>query len=265
MTAKPARIMTIAGSDSGGGAGIQADIKTIMALGGYGCSALTAITAQNTLGVQGVLPLPSAFIRLQIDSIVSDIGVDMAKTGMLASSEVMKTIAAAISEYGIPLIADPVMVAKGGAALLEKEAIATLISDIVPLSHLITPNLPEAELLTSAKITSIADQEKAGQRLLTMGARAALIKGGHGEGEEIVDILVTPSGTLHFPTERIDTRHTHGTGCTLSAAIATCLAQENDLPKAIAKAKKYLHKAITLAPKIGKGHGPLNHGVDFRD
>jgi hydroxymethylpyrimidine/phosphomethylpyrimidine kinase len=255
---KFARILTIAGSDSGGGAGIEADIKTISALGGYACTAITAVTAQNTLGVFGVHILPAEFVRLAIETVLTDLGVDAVKLGMLANAAIIRAVADALPP-GVPVVLDPVMVATSGAVLLPDEAIAALRERLIPRATIVTPNLPEAEKLTGLAMQSAADRIAAGQALLGMGAAAALIKGGHGEGETLTDTLVHPGGVEFFSLPRIQTRNTHGTGCTLASAIATGLAQGMALPAAIRRARDYLQNAIATAPDFGTGHGPVNH------
>jgi hydroxymethylpyrimidine/phosphomethylpyrimidine kinase len=257
------RVLIIAGSDSGGGAGIQADIKAVTALGGFAATAITALTAQNTLGVHGVLPIPTAFIREQMRVVLADIGADALKTGMLHDAA---TIAAVCDEItasapGVPLVADPVMVAKGGHPLLQPDAVATLKARLLPLAAVITPNLPEAEVLLGRKIAGLADMPRAAAELLDMGVRAVLLKGGHLEGEMLVDLLATPAGITRYESPRIATRHTHGTGCTLASAVAAGLAQGLDLPAAVVRARAYVRAAILAAPGFGAGHGPLGHGV----
>ena len=253
----------VAGSDSGGGAGIQADIKTITALGGYAATAITALTAQNTLGVFGVLPIDPEFVAEQMTVVLTDIGADAVKTGMLFSEEIISTVAAVLEVRArhLPVIVDPVMVAKGGAALLQERARATLIERLLPLAALLTPNAPEATALTGVKISSVDDMERAADHLLAMGASAVLIKGGHVPGETIVDLLRTVDGeAARFEHPRIDTKHTHGTGCTLASAIACGVAHGFTLRSAVERAEDYLLEAIRTAPGLGKGHGPLNHG-----
>lgn len=255
------RILIIAGSDSGGGAGIQADIKTVTALGGYAATAITALTAQNTLGVFGIHEIPLAFITQQIECVLTDIGADAIKTGMLHSTEVIHTVSAAIRAAGnpIPLIIDPVMIAKGGAPLLQKEAVHALIETLIPLAALITPNIPEAELLSGRTISNVKDMETAAEALLRLGAPAVLIKGGHMEGNLLQDLLMTLDATHIFESQRIITHHTHGTGCTLASAITYGLGKKMPLKDAVTLARTYVHEAIRTAPGIGKGHGPLNH------
>jgi hydroxymethylpyrimidine/phosphomethylpyrimidine kinase len=253
------RVLTIAGSDSGGGAGIEADIKTISALGGYACTTITAVTAQNTLGVFGVQTMPAAFVRLSIQTVLDDIGADAIKLGMLANAEIIETVADALPD-GIPIVLDPVMVATSGAVLLPDDAIAALRTRLMPRATIVTPNLPEAAKLTGLALNNAADYEAAGRALLAMGAQAALIKGGHAAGEMLTDTLVHPSGVETISLPRIQTRNTHGTGCTLASAIATGLAQRMTLPEAVSRARHYLQNAILNAPGFGKGHGPVWHG-----
>ncbi len=253
------RVLTIAGSDSGGGAGIQADLKTITALGGFGMSVITALTAQNTLGVQGIHEVPTDFVEKQFDSVATDIGIDAAKTGMLSSSEIMRVVANKIREYEIgKLVVDPVMVAKGGAMLIREEAKKTLIEELLPLSFVITPNVPEAEELTGMKISNVEEMKKAAKIINGMGAENVLVKGGHMSGDAL-DILYYGETFHEFASERIDTKDTHGTGCTTSAAIATGLAQGMTVYEAVKRAKDYITTAIRFSLRIGGGHGPTNH------
>lgn len=253
------RVLIIAGSDSGGGAGIQGDIKTVTSLGGYAMTAITALTAQNTQGVFGIHPVPDDFIAKQIDLCLSDIGADAVKTGMLHSACSIRTVAKHVPT-GIVLIVDPVMVAKGGVPLLETAALDALKSELIHRAALITPNLPEAELLLGRKIPDANAMEQAAADLLALGAKAVLLKGGHLESEIVTDILVRrgqPAFTLR--TKRIHSRHTHGTGCALASGIATCLAQGLELNQAVQKAHTYVQRAIVQAPGFGNGHGPLGH------
>ncbi len=260
---RPARVLVIAGSDSGGGAGIQTDIKTIMALGGYTTTAVTALTAQNTQGVQAVLPTPPAFIQAQMRAVLEDIGADAIKTGMLGDAAAIDAICDVlqVNAAGLPLVVDPVMVAKGGASLLAAAALETLVRRLLPLATLVTPNLPEAEALVGGPIDSPATMHAAAARLLALGARAVLLKGGHLPGDDLIDLLVTPKATHSFEARRIATRHTHGTGCTLASAIAVSLGQGLALPEAVARARSYVRAAIAAAPGLGQGHGPLGHAV----
>jgi len=257
------RVLIIAGSDSGGGAGIQADIKSVTALGGFAMTAITALTAQNTLGVHAIYPIDTDFIAQQMAVVLDDIGADCLKTGMLHSVEVIEVVADMIANKaaGIPLVADPVMVAKGGASLLDEAAHSALIERIVPLAAVLTPNAPEAAALTGIDVSDAASQQAAGEALRGMGARAVLVKGGHIEGPRIVDLLVTGDGVVRFESPRIDTPHTHGTGCTLASAIAAGLAQGMGLPAAVSRARDYVMAAIAAAPGFGAGHGPIDHTV----
>jgi hydroxymethylpyrimidine/phosphomethylpyrimidine kinase len=256
------RVLIIAGSDSGGGAGVQADIKTVTALGGYAATAITAITVQNTLGVTGVHGVPADIVARQIEAVLSDIGADCIKTGMLGDAATIAVVADCLEAVGvdIPLVLDPVMVAKGGAALLEDAAIATLASRLLPRARLVTPNLPEAARLAGFPVEGEEAMIAAGRALLEKGAGAALVKGGHGAGDEVVDILITRQGPQRFAGPRLVSRHTHGTGCTLASAIAVGLAEGHALEDAVARARRYVMRAIATAPGYGQGHGPLNHG-----
>lgn len=258
------RILSIAGSDSGGGAGIQADIKAITALGGYAMTAITALTAQNTQGVHGIFPVPSAFIRDQIRCVVDDIGVDAIKTGMLGGVAQTQAVAAEIARVCQQkatrvVVVDPVMVAKGGAALLTEDAAACLLTTLLPLASLITPNLPEAEKLTGLSIHTVADMRAVALWLHQRTGAAVLLKGGHLEGDYLVDVLLDGSKVSEFASRRIPTRHTHGTGCTLASALATTLAQGHALEDAVRQSCRYVYDAILHAPELGKGAGPLWH------
>jgi hydroxymethylpyrimidine/phosphomethylpyrimidine kinase len=256
------RVLVVAGSDSGGGAGIQADIKTIMALGGYAMTAVTALTAQNTQGVYGVMAVDPDFVALQMRQVLADIGAHAFKTGMLVDAPTIAAVARVFAEHpGTPFVLDPVMVAKGGHALLAPDAVAMIKRVLVPLATVITPNIPEAEFLCGMSITSLTDMHHAAEALLTMGVPAVLLKGGHLEGSDVVDVLATPDDTTLFTAPRIATRHTHGTGCTLASAIATGLAQRLSLAHACDRAHRYVQAAIAAAPGYGNGHGPLDHGV----
>jgi hydroxymethylpyrimidine/phosphomethylpyrimidine kinase len=257
------RILICAGSDSGGGAGIQADIKTVTALGGYAMTAITALTAQNTLGVQGVLPVPPDFIRLQLRAVLDDLGADAAKTGMLGDAATIIAVVETLPP-DLPLVVDPVMIAKGGAALMPEAAIGVLKQRLIPRATLLTPNLPEAETLLGRPVADLAAMLAAGADLLALGAQAVLVKGGHLSGDRLFDVLVGPDGVEIFEGTRIPTRHTHGTGCTLASAIATGLGQGLALRDAVARARAYLVEAIRVAPGLGRGHGPLAHGHPLR-
>jgi hydroxymethylpyrimidine/phosphomethylpyrimidine kinase len=260
----PGRVLIIAGSDSGGGAGIQADIKTVTALGGYAATAVTAITVQNTLGVTGVHPIPLEIIEAQARAVLSDIGADVIKTGMLGDVATVELVARLLDEAGAAAVIDPVMIAKGGAPLLADRAVSAMRDQLVPRADLLTPNAPEAEALTGLAVTSTDDLRRAGEALLERGASAVLMKGGHVPGERVVDILMTPAGETVFEGGRIDTRHTHGTGCTLASACATGLAQGLPLVQAVAQAWDYVHQAMLRAPGFGAGHGPLDHAWRLR-
>jgi hydroxymethylpyrimidine/phosphomethylpyrimidine kinase len=254
------RVLSIAGSDSGGGAGIQADIKTITSLGGYAATAVTAITVQNTLGVRDVHAVPPAIVAAQIDAVLSDIGADAIKTGMLVDGPTIEAVALALDKFpGIPLIVDPVMVAKGGAKLLDERAIDALVEFIRGRATLITPNLAEAHLLTGRHIATVSHMRGALEALMATGARAVLLKGGHLEGAEIVDMFSDGHMTKEWRDSKIDSRHTHGTGCTLASAVATGIAQGLSMIDAIERARRYVRGAIETAPGFGHGHGPLNH------
>jgi hydroxymethylpyrimidine/phosphomethylpyrimidine kinase len=257
------RVLVIAGSDSGGGAGIQADIKTITALGGFATTAITALTAQNTLGVHGVMSVPADFIRQQIDVVMSDIGADVIKIGMLGDIVTIETVCDALAAFapGVPVVLDPVMVAKGGQPLLAAQAVDTLRRRLLPLAAVITPNLPEAEALTGLTIRTEAEMRVAAAAILAMGAPAVLLKGGHLDSATVTDLLATPSGEEAFAAPRIKTRHTHGTGCTTASAVATGLAQGLSLRDAVIRARAYVRAAISAAPGFGQGHGPLDHTV----
>jgi hydroxymethylpyrimidine/phosphomethylpyrimidine kinase len=259
------RVLIIAGSDSGGGAGVQADIKTVTALGGYAATAITAITVQNTLGVQSVHPLPVELIIHQARAVLDDIGADAIKTGMLGSAEVVEAAADLIAQAGRPSVIDPVMSAKGGAVLLDAAAVEILRARLVPLAALLTPNAPEAAILTGLSVQTTDDLRRAGEVLLRLGAQAVLMKGGHLSGPDATDVLMTPAGETTFSGPRLDGRHTHGTGCTLASACATGIAQGLDLTEAVARAWAYVGEAMRRAPGFGAGHGPLDHGWPLRD
>jgi hydroxymethylpyrimidine/phosphomethylpyrimidine kinase len=259
------RVLIIAGSDSGGGAGIQADIKTVTALGGYAATAVTAVTVQNTLGVSAVHPIAPEIVEAQARAVLDDIGADAIKTGMLGHAAIVHAVARILdSASGVPAVIDPVMVAKGGASLLASEAVAAVKALLIPRATLLTPNALEAEALTGLAVASTDDLRRAGEALLGAGAKAVLMKGGHVPGERMIDILMTPAGETVFEGERIHTRHTHGTGCTLASACATGLAQGLPLIEAVARAWAYVHEAMLRAPGFGQGHGPLDHGWTLR-
>ena len=257
------RVLVIAGSDSGGGAGIQADIKAVTAMNGFAMTAITALTAQNTHGVHGVHPVPPDFIASQIRVVLDDLGADAIKTGMLGDAATVSAVVAMLRSHArtVPLVVDPVMVAKGGASLLADSGVAQLRRELLPLAHVLTPNLPEAEALTGLEITDLAAMHRAAAALLTLGPEAVLLKGGHLPGNDLVDLLATEHGIVSFRSTRIATRHTHGTGCTLASALAAGLAQGMPLLDAVSRARAYVQAALFSAPGFGGGHGPLNHAV----
>ncbi|UCZ52349.1 bifunctional hydroxymethylpyrimidine kinase/phosphomethylpyrimidine kinase [Bacillus shivajii] len=258
-----AKALTIAGSDSGGGAGIQADLKTFQELDVFGMSAITAITAQNTLGVQGVYPVELKGLDEQITSIAEDIGVDAVKTGMLFDQERIRLVAEKIRYYKWNnVVVDPVMVAKGGASLLTNDSTNALIEDLLPLATVTTPNIPEAEAITGRTIESMEDRKKVAQDFINMGVKTVVIKGGHSdEDDSVVDLLFDGNSFHFFKTPRIDTKNTHGTGCTFASAVTAELAKGTPLQPAIEKAKEFIHLAIIHSLKIGGGHGPTNHSA----
>ena len=261
-----ARILTVAGSDSGGGAGIQADLKTITALGGYGMSVITALTAQNTLGVQGVHEVPADFIAQQFRAVMQDIGADAVKTGMLGTIAVVETVSALLRAAGRPpLVVDPVMVAKGGAPLLAPEAKHALIRELLPLALVVTPNIPEAEALGGVKIRTPADMRAAAAAVHGFGPAYVVVKGGHLAEGEALDILFDGKEYCEFTAPRFAGKNTHGTGCTFSAALATLLGQNKPVREAVAGAKRFVTQAIRHACPLGGGHGPVNHGFIFQE
>jgi hydroxymethylpyrimidine/phosphomethylpyrimidine kinase len=257
------RVLIVAGSDSGGGAGIQADIKTVSALGGYAMTAITALTAQNTLGVAGVHAVPPDFVALQMTAVLSDLGADAVKTGMLLDPAIVHAVCDVLEAQTphLALVADPVMIAKGGSALLQEEALDAFRTRLMKLAALLTPNLPEAETLCGFEVADEGQMHRAADALLRMGVPAVLIKGGHLPGEDLVDLLATPRETLAFRGRRLPGRHTHGTGCTLASGIATGLAQGMGLADAVGRARDFVRAAIASAPGFGAGHGPLDHSV----
>ncbi len=264
MTDIRGRVLIIAGSDSGGGAGIQADLKAVAACGAYGATAITAITVQNTKGVFGVFEIPPNIIADQIRVVLEDIGADVIKTGMLHKPEVIDAVLGALDSHGqgVPLVVDPVMVAKGGARLLTEKAESIVRDTLLPRAALITPNIPEAEVLLGYSIGDRESMEAAARDLLDLGPRAVLLKGGHMEDDAsrpVTDILMTADTVRRFESRRIETPHTHGTGCTLASAIAALLARGEALEQAVARARAYVLEAIRTAPGLGQGHGPLNH------
>ena len=257
------RVLIVAGSDSGGGAGIQADIKAVMALGGFAMTAITALTAQNTEGGHGIHEVPVKFVSQQMEVVLGDLGADCVKIGMLHRPDVIEAVVEVLDKYapGIPVVVDPVMIAKGGASLLEEAAMMALKEHMIPKAAILTPNLPEAEALADRQGSSVADAEALAQALLTLGPQAVLLKGGHRDGATVLDLLMNASGDVQtFENARIETVHTHGTGCTLASAIAAGLAQNLDLVAAVSRARDYVLEAIRTAPGYGNGHGPLNHG-----
>lgn len=262
MTQTPPRILIIAGSDSGGGAGIQADIKTVTMLGGYAMTAITAITAQNTLGVHGVEIIPASMIAQQIDVVAQDIGIDAIKIGMLGNIETIHTVAECLIRHrlDVPVMLDPVMQAKGGSSLLMEEAEEALATDLLPFATCITPNIPEAERLTGLEIKSLDDMKHAASVIAARCVPSVLVTGGHAQSERIHDVLYDNGEYSVYSASRLDSVHTHGTGCTLASALTTLLARGVALPDAIPQAQHFIHHAIAYAPEYGAGHGPMWHG-----
>lgn len=262
----PGRVLVVAGSDSGGGAGVQADIKTITVLGGYAATALTALTAQDTRTVHGILDLPAAFVARQMEVVLTDIGADCIKSGMLHTAAIVETVVDVIERLApqVAMVVDPVMVAKGGANLLRRDTVDRIRTLLLPRATVLTPNLPEAEMLTGIKVRTRDDMEPAAEALLRLGPKAVLLKGGHladaAHRNEVIDLLATAHGVEAMTSPRIDTTHTHGTGCTLASAIACGIAQGMTLRDAVGRAREYVLEAIRTAPGLGSGHGPLNHG-----
>jgi hydroxymethylpyrimidine/phosphomethylpyrimidine kinase len=260
------RVLVVAGSDSGGGAGLQADVKTITMLGGYASTAVSSVsslTAQNTLGVAGIVAVDPEFVALQMRTVLTDIGADVIKTGMLGSAKTVEIVAATARAYaaGVPLVVDPVLYAKGGTPLFEPDARDALVRELFPLAALVTPNAPEASSLTGIPVESEADLERAAELLLLRGPAAVLVKGGHLAGDTVVDVLRTADGgSFRFESPRLASRSTHGTGCTLASAIAAGIAEGFTLESAVERARLFVFEAIRTAPGIGEGHGPLNHG-----
>jgi hydroxymethylpyrimidine/phosphomethylpyrimidine kinase len=260
------RVLIVAGSDSGGGAGIQADIKTVTALGGYAATAVTALTAQNTLGVYGVRGVEPGFIQQQMRVVLEDIGADAVKTGMLHNAEVIEAVAEVLAELdpAVPVVVDPVMVAQSGDSLLDPAAVETLAARLLPRAAVVTPNAPEAETLAGRRVPDAAAMREAAPAILALGADAVLLKGGHLGGGTVVDVLATGDRVETFEDPRIDTPHTHGTGCTLASGLAAGLAQGLDLRAAVRRARAYLQEALRRAPGFGHGHGPVGHGFTVR-
>ena len=258
------KILIIAGSDSSGGAGIQADIKTVTALGSYAMTAITAVTAQNTRGVKIITPIPKKSVQKQITMVLDDVGANGVKIGMLNNVSIIKCICSILKKYKLKnVVIDPVMVAKSGTKLISDNAIIYLKELLFPLADLVTPNIPEAEVLTGYSISNKADMIKAAKKILNMGSKNVLLKGGHLKSKMIFDILATTKEIKIFSKRKIMTRNTHGTGCTLSSALATCLSQKKNIVKSCKISLKYVDKAISSAPGYGKGFGPLNHLVSF--
>ncbi|MDP2725448.1 MAG: bifunctional hydroxymethylpyrimidine kinase/phosphomethylpyrimidine kinase [Syntrophales bacterium] len=259
---KGGRVLSVAGSDPGGGAGIQADMKTITVLGGFGMTVITALTVQNTLGVREIYEIPPDFVARQFDAVAEDIGIDAVKTGMLPNRGIVEIVARKIREYGIEkVVVDPVFMAKGGESLMNRDAISVMMEKLLPLSQVITPNIPEAEALSGIIIATPEDMKKAAIIIHNLGAKNVVVKGGHlpGSAGESLDILYDGSGFHEFRATRIDTKDTHGTGCAYSAAIAACLAEGKSVAEAVAAAKEYITAAIRDAWRLGKGQGPVNH------
>jgi hydroxymethylpyrimidine/phosphomethylpyrimidine kinase len=263
MSTPPPRVLAVAGSDSGGGAGIQADLKTMLALGVHGMTVICAVTAQNSVGVQGYWELPPEAVRAQLESVLSDIGVQAVKTGMLASPVLVATVADALAEVAAPVVIDPVAVSKHGDSLLSAGTLEAVIERLLPLATVVTPNLLEAELLTGMSIGDEAQMLAAGRAILAMGPQWVLMKGGHLPGRP-VDLLVSSQDVIRFPGERIASAHTHGTGCTLASAVASRLAFGDDVPTAAKAAKDYVTGAIMAGFPLGSGIGPVDHGWRLR-
>jgi hydroxymethylpyrimidine/phosphomethylpyrimidine kinase len=257
-------VLAIAGSDSGGGAGIQADLKTMLAIGVHGMSAVTAVTAQNSRGVHGYWELPAEAVRAQLDAVIGDIGVDAVKTGMLASPALVEVTAERLAEVAAPLVVDPVCVSKHGDPLLVESAVAAIVELLLPLATVVTPNLPEVERLTGLVVEDRDGQRRAAGALLALGPTWVLVKGGHLPSDEAVDLLTDGDTTLELANERLETVHTHGTGCTLASAIASYLALGRDVPSAVAAAKDYVTGAIAAGFPLGAGIGPVDHGWRLR-
>jgi hydroxymethylpyrimidine/phosphomethylpyrimidine kinase len=256
------RVLVVAGSDSGAGAGVQADIKTVLALGGYATTALTALTAQNTLGIHGMMAVPPSFVRRQMEVVLDDIGADCIKTGMLHSAATLDVVVEVIATRaaGVPLVVDPVLAASDGTLLLDEAALDAVKSRLIPRATVLTPNLPEAEILTGMRLRDLDDMKRAAAMLAALGSRCVLLKGGHMPGAMVRDVFFDEKGMAVIESPRIETRHTHGTGCTLAAGIAVGLAQGMAPLAAVRRARLYLTAAIRGAPGLGAGHGPLDHG-----
>ncbi|MEK4284810.1 MULTISPECIES: bifunctional hydroxymethylpyrimidine kinase/phosphomethylpyrimidine kinase [Ureibacillus] len=253
-------VLTIAGSDSGGGAGIQADLKTFQELNVFGTSVITALTAQNTLGVEGIYPATSEFVEQQLNTVLQDFEVKALKTGMLFSADIIKTIAKNLIDKNIQIVVDPVMIAKGGQALLQEEAVQAMKNELLPIATVLTPNIPEAETITGMKIETADDIQQAAAKILQLGVNCVVMKGGHLEGPSAVDTVFFQDGSFfQLKSKRIDTKHTHGTGCTFSAAITANLGKGLSLKESVIEAKKFVQMAIENPLNIGRGHGPTNH------
>jgi hydroxymethylpyrimidine/phosphomethylpyrimidine kinase len=264
MSAAPPLVLSVAGSDSGGGAGIQADLKTMLALGVHGMTVVAAVTAQNSLGVQGYWELPGEAVAAQLDSVLGDIGVDAVKTGMLASADLVSLVAARLATVDAPVVVDPVSVSKHGDPLLAADALDAVRTALVPVAAVVTPNLYEVRQLTGVEVTDARDLRRAADAVLALGPRAVLVKGGHLDGDA-VDLLVTATGdSYEYRSERYDNRHTHGTGCTLASAVAARLACGDPLPEAVGAAKDYVTGAIAHGFALGAGIGPVDHGWRYR-
>ena len=258
------KVLIIAGSDSSGGAGIQADIKTVTALGSYAMTAVTAVTSQNTKGVKDIISIPAKNLQTQITMVLDDIGANAVKIGMLHNASLIKCVYKILKKYKLQnVILDPVMIAKGGTRLVNNNSIKYIKKLLLPLCNVVTPNIPEAEVLTGYSILNKEHMIKAAEKIISMGAKNVLLKGGHLKNKMIFDILVSKKGIKIFPKRKIKTRHTHGTGCTLSSALATCLSQKKNIHESCKISLKYVDKAIITAPGYGKGFGPLNHLVSF--
>ncbi len=255
------RVLIVAGSDSGGAAGIQADIKTVTALGGFAATAITTVTAQDTTGVHGAWPLPLEAVLAQFDAVLADLGADAVKTGLLGPTPLVEALAERFASRAsnVPKVVDPVMVASSGQRLLEAKAVDAIRSLLLPMADVATPNAPEAEVLTGKAVETLDGQRRAAEALLELGAKGALVKGGHVAGDPMVDVLQTPDGEWFFEGPRLQTRATHGTGCTLASAIAAKLARGASLPDAVDAARTYLRRAIETAPGFGSGRAPVNH------
>jgi len=258
------KVLIIAGSDSSGGAGIQADIKTVTALGSYAMTAVTAVTAQNTKGVKKITPIPTKIVQKQIIMILDDLGANAVKIGMIHNTSIIKCVCKILKKYKLKnIVLDPVMIAKGGSKLINNSSIKYLKKFLLPLCNLVTPNIPEAEMLTGYSISNKKDMIKAAKKILNMGTKNVLLKGGHLKNKMIFDILATKKGIKIFSKRKIRTKNTHGTGCTLSSALATCLSQNKNILKSCKISIRYVDKAIASAPNYGKGSGPINHLVSF--